>query len=55
MEETIDVNRDTIAANVGSHITDTEALFEEEETFVERVDETTHMRVNQTRNHTIYG
>ena len=41
MEETVDVNRDTIVSNVGSHIPYTEALFEEEETFKERVEETT--------------
>ena len=41
MEETVDVNRDTIVSNVGSHIPYTEDLFEEEETFKERVEETT--------------
>ena len=32
MEETNEINRDTLAADVGTDIPDTEASFEEEET-----------------------
>ena len=41
MEEINEVNRDTLAADVGTHIPDTEASFDEEETFDAREEEIT--------------
>ena len=41
MEEINEVNRDTLAADVGTHIPDTEASFDEEETSDTREEETT--------------